>query len=219
MKKLVIFGARNFAEIAHYYFTHDSDYAVSAFCVDGEHLSEPNFKGTPIVPFEEITKSHPPADYDMFVAIGIHRVNKSRAEAVDRAQCRGYRLASFLSSRADVASDLVLEPNCMVMERAGIQPFVRIGRNSIIWSASRIGFHTQVGEHCWIVSALFGESCVVGDYSFIGLGATIAPTVRVGSANIIGAGALITGDTKDREVYRAKGDEPARATSDQVWGD
>ena len=104
----------------------------------------------------------------------------------------GYRLASFLSSRADVAADLQLLPNTMVMERAGIQPFVRIGKNSIIWSTTRIGFRTIIGDHCWLVSSLLGESVHVGDYSFVGLGATLAPNVRIGQANIIGAGAVTT---------------------------
>lgn len=34
MKKLVIFGAKGFAQLAHYYFTHDSDYSIAAFSVD-----------------------------------------------------------------------------------------------------------------------------------------------------------------------------------------
>ena len=34
MSKLVIFGAGEFAHIAHEYFSHDSDYEVVAFVVD-----------------------------------------------------------------------------------------------------------------------------------------------------------------------------------------
>ena len=39
-KKLVIFGIANFAEIAHYYFSNDSEYEVVAFTVDTAYVKE-----------------------------------------------------------------------------------------------------------------------------------------------------------------------------------
>ncbi len=61
MRDLVIFGTRNFAEIAHYYFTHDSPHRVVAFSVDGAYLESPTFAGLPVVPFEEVSRHYPPA--------------------------------------------------------------------------------------------------------------------------------------------------------------
>jgi len=217
MRKLVIFGARGFAELAHYYFTHDSPYAVAAFTVDGAYLTDTTNRGLPVVPFDELLQHYPPADHDLFVAVGIGGVNRHRAAKVAEAEAKGYQMASFLSSRADVASDLELRPNTMVMERAGIQPFVTIGRNSIIWSTTRIGFRTRIGDHCWVVSALLGESVTIGDYSFVGLGSTIAPHVAVGRSNVIGAGARVVRDTKDEEVYRGVASTPSRAPSSRLW--
>jgi sugar O-acyltransferase (sialic acid O-acetyltransferase NeuD family) len=201
MSRIVIFGAGAFAELAHYYFTHDSAYTVAAFTVDGAYLREPTFRGLPVVPYEEVPARFPPEEYGMFVAIGIGRVNRLRAAKVDEVETSGYRLASFVSSRADVAADLEVRPNTMIMERAGIQPFVAIGRDTIVWSASRIGFHTRVGDHCWLTCALFGESVTIGDFTFVGLNATVAPGLTLGRSNVIGAGALILHDTKDDEVY------------------
>jgi sugar O-acyltransferase (sialic acid O-acetyltransferase NeuD family) len=217
MRKLVIFGVRNFAEIAHYYFTHDSPYAVAAFTVDGAFLKEPAFRGLPVVPFEEVADHYPPEEYELFVAVGVGRVNRARAEKVAEAEAKGYRLASFLSSRADVAAGLVLRPNTMIMERAGIQPFVEVGKDSVVWSTTRVGFHTRIGDHCWVVSSIFGESVTVGDYSFVGLNATVAPGVTIGKANVIGAGALILRDTRDEEVYRGAVSEPSRVPSSRLW--
>jgi sugar O-acyltransferase (sialic acid O-acetyltransferase NeuD family) len=217
VSKLVIFGARAFAELAHYYFSHDSPYTVAAFTVDGAYLEGSTFKGLPVVPFEEVQRHFPPAEYDMFVAVGIGKVNRRRAAKVAEAEARGYRLAGFLSSRADVAADLQVRPNAMIMERAGIQPYVEIGRDTIVWSATRIGFHSRIGEHCWLVCPTLGESVTVGDYSFIGLGATVAPSATVGVGNVIGAGALVMGDTKDFAVYRGHASVPSRAPSTRLW--
>lgn len=218
MKKLVIFGTANFAEIAHHYFTHDSGYSVAAFTVDARYLRESTFRGLPVVAFEEVEKSFRPGEHDMFVAIGLPRLNRGRAAKVVEAESKGYRLTSFLSSRASVAPDLQVEPNTMIMEYATIQPFVRIGRNTVIWSGTGIGFHTRIGDHCWIVAARFGESVTVGDYTFIGLNATIAPGLSIGESNVIGAGALILKSTKNGEVYRGQASTASRVPSHRLKG-
>ena len=217
MKRLVIFGAKGFAQMAHFYFTHDSDHEVVAFTVDGAYLRETTFCGLPVVPFQEIEQRFPPSEVSMFVAAGLQKVNAARAAKVAEAEARGYRLASFLSSRAFVSPDLVVPPNSMIMELAGIQPYVTIGRDTIVWSATRIGFGTRIGDHCWLVSSIFGESVTVGDCTFVGLNATIAPSVRIGRSNIIGAGAIITRDTKDFEIYRAPASRLAKASSQRLW--
>lgn len=218
MKKLVIFGTANFAEIAHHYFTHDSGYTVDAFTVDARYLRESTFRGLPVVPFEEIERSFPPGDHDMFVAIGLPQLNRGRAAKVAEAESKGYRLTSFLSSRASVAAELQVQPNTMIMEYATIQPFVQIGRNTVIWSGTGIGFHTRIGDHCWIVAARFGESVTVGDYTFIGLNATIAPGLSIGESNVIGAGALILKSTKNGEVYRGQASTVSRVPSRRLKG-
>ena len=213
-----MFGTRAFAELAHYYFSTDSPHEVVAFTVDAAYLRESRFKGLPVLAWEEIERELPPLTHDLFVAVGIGRVNQARAAKVAEAEAKGYRLASFLSSRADVDQGLVLPPNTMVMERAGLQPFVELGRNTIVWPTTRIGFRTRVGDHCWLVSSIFGESVTVGDYSFVGLNATVAPGVTLGRSNVIGAGALITKDTKDHEVYRGMASRPSTAPSHRLRG-
>jgi sugar O-acyltransferase (sialic acid O-acetyltransferase NeuD family) len=217
MKDLVIFGTGAFADLAHYYFTHDSIFDVVGFTVDGAYLSEPRFKGLPVVPFEEVRVHFPPDTHSMFVALGLHRVNRTRAEKVAAAENQGYRLASFVSSRAGVHGDLVVHPNTMIMEHAVFHPSVEVGRNTIVWSASRIAFRTRIGHHCWVVSAILGESVVVGDYTFVGLNATIAPSVSIGDGNIVGAGAVIMENTRDGEVYRGHASAPSRAPSRRFW--
>lgn len=217
MRRLVIFGVKNYAEIAHYYFTKDSDFSVAAFTVDGSHLQESTCRGLPVVPFEEVERRFPPQDYRMFVAVGIGKVNARRAAKAEEAEAKGYQLASFISSKAERSPDLRVGPNSMVMEGSVIQPFVTIGRNSVLWSTTRIGFHGRIGDNCWLVCCILGETVTVGDNSFIGLNATIAPMVSIGRRNIIGAGALILKDTKDDEVYRGNGSTASRVPSHRLW--
>ena len=213
MKELVIFGTGPFAELAHYYFQRDSDYSVAAFTLDAAFISESVFQGLPVVAFENVETDFPPENYDLFVAMGIQKVNRQRSAKVAEAQAKGYKLASFLSSKASVADDLVMRPNTFVMEGATLQPFVTVGWDTIIWPGCSIGFKSRIGDHCWLVASTLGESVVVGDHTFVGIRATIAPSRTIGAGNVIGAGALIVNDTKDFEVYKGQASVPSRAPS------
>src|SRR3977135_474303 len=204
MNRLVIFGASGFAEMAHYYFERDSQYSVAAFTVDAAYLKETTFEGLPVIAFEELQASFPPEQVTLFVAMGIQKVNKLRARKAAEAEALGYRLASYLSSKAKVADDLVLKANSFVMEEVFLQPKVTVGRDSILWPRCTVGFRTRIGDHCWLGGGALGESVTVGDYSFIGLNATIAPSRNIGPSSVIGAGAVVLEDTKEFYIYKGQ---------------
>jgi sugar O-acyltransferase (sialic acid O-acetyltransferase NeuD family) len=212
-KKLFIFGTQNFAEMCHYFFTEDSGYEVCGFTVDAAYLQGDSFKGLPVMAYEELRESPMREEAELFVAVGVGKINTLRAQKVEQVQSDGFRLASFVSSQARVPRGFVARPNTMIMDQVNIHPDVEIGSNTVVWSNSRIALKVRVGDHVWITSAVIGDSTVIGDYSFIGLNATIAPFVKVGSHNLIGAGALITQDTKDYEVYRGARSKPSKVSS------
>jgi len=54
MANVVVFGVEKLAELAHFYLTHDSEHKVVAFTVDPEYLTSSEFKGLPMVPYNEI---------------------------------------------------------------------------------------------------------------------------------------------------------------------
>ena len=187
MRNIIIFGIANFAQIAHYLFTHDSDHTVAGFTVDQAYLRGPTFQGLPVVAFEDVERHFPPSDYGMFVALGHQKVNTQRAAKVAEAEAKGYQLVHFISSKANVPSGFEAGPNTMIMERASIYPFSEIGRDTIVWGASEIGPFCRIGEHNWVVSPTLGESVKVGDHCFLGIGATIASFMTIGKSNVIGA--------------------------------
>ena len=212
-RPLVLFGISRFAELACALFRHDSDYDVVAFTVDRAYASVDRFCDAPVIPFEELSRRHPPGAAELFVAVGHHQVNAQRAEVFGRVREAGYRLARFVSPRADVFPDLQVGENSMVMDRAGIQPDVRIGDDTIVWSHTHIGFGCRVGDHCWMVCPILGEAVSVGDRAFLGINATIAPGVRIAERTVVGAGALITRHTQPDEVYRGVASRPSKVPS------
>jgi sugar O-acyltransferase (sialic acid O-acetyltransferase NeuD family) len=216
MKPLVIFGTGAFAEIAHYYFTRDSGYSVQAFTIDAAYLAEATFLGLPVVAFEDVRTAFPPEQNTMFVAMGVQKVNRQRANKVAEAEALGYKLAGYLSSKANVTGDLIVNPNTFIMEEVCMLPGVVVGRNSILWPRTGIGFRSRIGDHCWLVASVLGESVVVGDYTFIGLNATIVSSRFIGQSNVIGAGALVTTNTKDSSVLKGAASRPSRVPSHRL---
>ena len=68
MKKcLVIFGFGDIAQLAHYYFSTDSEYDVVAFTVDAVYITEPTFCDLPVIAFEKIIQHYPPEKYELFI--------------------------------------------------------------------------------------------------------------------------------------------------------
>jgi len=212
-RKLYIFGTKNFGELSHYYFSTDSNYEVVGFTLDAAYMGESSFLGLPVIPYEELRKSASREDTDIFVAIGIADINELRAKKFLEVQNDGFRLASFLSTKSHVPDDFVLHPNTMVMDHVATHPHIRVGCNSIIWSNTRMAWRSAVGDHAWVTSAVLGETSFVGDYSFIGISATIGPFVQVGKRNLIGAGAMILEDTADNAIYRSPRSVASAATT------
>ena len=212
-RKLYIFGTQNFAEMCHHLFSTDSPYEIAGFTVDAEYMDRSQFCGLPVIAYEELRRTVRPEDADLFVAVGVAKINTLRAAKVEQIQHDGYRLASFVATSSPVGKDLVVGPNTMIMDHVLIHPQVQIGADTVIWTGSRLALKVRVGEHCWITSAVVGDSAVIGDYTFVGLNATVAPFVKVGSHNLIGAAAVILQDTKDYSVYRGPKSKPSPVSS------
>lgn len=214
MEKIVIFGNAKMAELAHFYFTHDTPHEVAAFTVNEKYLAEKRFMGLPVIPFETIEKQYPPDKFKMFIAIGYKKLNRIRADKYFEAKNKGYRLISYLSSKAIHWGDAEIGDNCFILENQVIQPTVRIGNDVVLWSGNHFGHNVVIGDHSWVSSHVVCSSGVsIGPYSFVGVNAAIRDNVKIGSECIIGMGAVINKDVKDKEVYIALPAEPYRLDS------
>lgn len=218
-RRLVVFGAKQIAEVCAFYFDHDSDYEVVAFTVDGEFLEASTFAGRPVVSFEEIASVYPPGSHDLFVAVSYQKMNRVRAEKCAAAHALGYTLARYVSSKAITWPTLSVGENTFVMEANVVQPFATIGSDTILWSGNHIGHHSRIGDHCFLASHIVVSGGVeIGDHCFIGVNATLRDGIRVADRCLIGAGATVLKDTKPDEVYAAAATEPSRVPSSRVRG-
>ena len=115
-KNLVIFGTGDIAQLAHYYFTNDSDYTVVAFAVDSDYLTVNEFCGLPVIVFEDIVEKFSPNEYVLFIALSYTKVNSIRKSKYLTAKELGYQLASYISSRASILNSDSIGDNCFILE-------------------------------------------------------------------------------------------------------
>lgn len=216
MNKVVVFGTGSFAELVHYYLTHDSEHEVVAFTASGDHITAGTFSGLPLVPFEEVTRLYPPDTHAMYVAVGYRQVNRVRAAIYAEARAKGYTLVSWVSSRCTNYAASIGD-NCFIFEDNTLQPFVTIGNDVVLWSGNHIGHHSTIGDHCYITShVVVSGHCHVEPYCFLGVNATLRDSITVAESCVIGAGALIMKSTTPKQVYLGERTKPYAKSSDQI---
>lgn len=216
-KPLVIFGAGDIAQLAHFYFSADSNYEVVAFTVDAAYLSGTEFCGLPVVPFEELPSRYSPDTHEMFIALSYSKLNEVRKEKYLAVKALGYRLASYISSHATVLNEGRIGDNCFIFEDNTIQPFVTIGNNVTLWSGNHIGHHSIIHDHCFIAShVVISGGVEIGESCFIGVNATLRDHIKVGPKCVIGAAALLLADAETEGVYFGQATERAKVPSSRL---
>lgn len=219
MKDLVIFGAGDIAALAGFYFSEDSPRRVAAYTVDAAYRQSETFMDRPLVAFEDLAALYPPDRYDLFVALSYSKLNRVRAEKCAAGRALGYQLASYVSSRASVFSDLTHGDNCFILEDNTIQPFVRIGQNVVLWSGNHIGHHSVIEDDVFIASHVVVSGGVrIGQGCFIGVNVTLRDHITLGPRCVLGAGALLLGDAEAEGVYMGVATERSRVPSTRLRG-
>ena len=218
MAKVIIFGIQDFASLAHFYLQHDSEHDVVAFTVTKEYLpDELAFEGLSVVPFEEIERVFAPNEYHLFAPLSPKKMNTIRESVYLQIKAKGYRLISYVSSKASKFPGLEVGENCFILEDNTIQPFTSIGNNVVLWSGNHIGHHGRIEDHVLFTShVVLSGHCVVEPYAFFGVNSTIRDGLRIAKGSLIAMGACVTKDTEPWGVYKGNPAQKGRLLSSEV---
>lgn len=217
MAKVIIFGIRDLAELAHYYLSNDSNHEVVAFSVSKEYFPDyPVFKGLPIVEFEKIENNYLPSEYMFFAPITHKKMNRERERIYSEIKKKGYNLISYVSSRIS-KFNLDLGDNCFILEDNTIQPFVKIGSNVILWSGNHIGHHSIIENNVFITShVVISGNCKIGPNCFIGINSSVKENITLGEASFVAMGTSITNNTEAFGVYSGNPAKKMNMTSNDL---
>lgn len=203
MAKIIIFGVQDFAELAHYYLTNDSEHEVVAFCVDEKYIPESKtFRDLPVVAFEQVEHEFPPESHQFFAPMSPQRMNRLREEIYYKIKKKKYSLISYISSKATLF-DNPIGDNCFILENNTIQPFTTIGNNVILWSGNHIGHHSTIKDHIMFTSqVVMSGHCTIENYCTLGVNATIRDGLTIAEGTFVAMAASIIKNTEPWGLYK-----------------
>ena len=201
MKKVVIFGTQDFAELAHYYLTNDSPYDVAAFSLSQEYLTGDEFKGLPVAAFETVEENYPPDDFAFFAPMSPRKMSRLRADIYNQIKAKGYELISYISSKVTRFNNEIGD-NCFILEDNTLQPFTNIGNNVVMWSGNHIGHHCMIKDHVFFTShVVLSGHCTIEPFCFFGVNSTIRDGIQLAEGTLVGMSASVTKNTEEWGVY------------------
>ncbi|MGF1765966.1 acetyltransferase [Enterovibrio makurazakiensis] len=216
MKSIVLAGNGTTAEILYEYVKQDSRYNVVAVIADDEYVKDQNFLDVPCLKLSALECHYHNSDVAVVIAMGYDDLNRSRQSMFDRIKHIGYKIETYIHPDAKVYTSNQIGEGSVVLPGAVLEPYSKLGKNSMIWCNSTVAHHADIGDHCWLASGcVISGSAVVGDNTFIGVNSTIVNEVEVGKLNLVGAGALISKCTKANTVHLSRSGEQFRFSAEE----
>ena len=199
--KVIIFGTRDLAELAHYYLTIDSEHDVVAFAVNKAFRTQDFFHDLPVVDFEEVENIYPIDDFAFFAPMTAKNINHDREKVYLEIKSKSYQMISYISSKATRFNNKIGD-NCFILEDNTLQPFTNIGNNVILWSGNHIGHHGAIGDHCFFTShVVMSGHCKISSHCFFGVNSTIRDGAKLAKGTLLSMGANLLTDTEEWGVY------------------
>jgi len=192
MKKVIIFGILDTAELAHWYLVNDSEFEVVAFTVHEKYKEMETFRGLPLISFETLEDMYPPSEYSLFAPMTGRNMNQLRERVYLEGKEKGYNYITYISSKATICDNEIGE-NCFILEDNTIQPFTKIGNNVVLWSGNHIGHHSVIKDHVFFTShVVMSGHCIIESHCFFGVNSTIRDYSKISKGTLLAMGGCLT---------------------------
>jgi sugar O-acyltransferase (sialic acid O-acetyltransferase NeuD family) len=216
MKKIILAGNSITAEILYGYISVDPRYQIVGTVVDDDYVTSTKIHAVRCVGISEVQSVYSPTEVTVVMAMGYNNLNRTREAFFTKLMHLNYVIEPYIHPDACVYSQYPVGSGSVVLPRAVVEPYARIGINTMIWCNTTIAHHSDVGDNCWIASGtVIAGQAKVGRNTFVGVNATIVNEVTVAELNMIGAGALITKHTKPNSVHLARSAEEWRFSAEE----
>lgn len=218
MKKIIIFGNGEFAEISQYYFSKEN---ILYFCVDDEYAKESNFKGTPLIGTSDILKLNR-KEFDIFIALSYRKLNSIRQTKYQFFKELGFTFASFVHKNSYISKESRIGENCLILENQTIQKGVEIKDNVFLWSGNHIGHNSKINNNTYISSGVTISGNVnIGKNCFFGVNSCTKEYITIGDNVLVSMGATVAKNIKSESVVmspESKIYEPGEKITKKILG-
>jgi len=195
--EIVIISAGKFAREISSFIGHSiaagKNWRLKGFLDSRPNLLDGFNRQAPILASVE---DYQPVDNDLFLcAIGEPAQRRNYTEMM---KSKGARFATLIHPTAVIGDDVTLGEGVMIAPHAVLTSdivlgdSVYIGPHSCCSHDNRIGDWCQISGHCGL-----GGCVIVGEASFLGIGAIVVPGVRIGKNAFIGVGSTVLKNVRD----------------------
>lgn len=211
MKKVVVYGSAILSQMLFYDSVGNPNFKIACFTMDDGYYSSDELAGLPMIRFGEIKELYPAKQYDLLALFDGYTRQRDREKMYDKAKSTGYTLRNYISARADVAPDITMGDNNVIMALSHIGFGGTMGNNNLIRQNVYLGHQFTMGSHNIITAGCtLGGRCQIGNNCYIGLGSTVLNSTRLADDTLVGAGSVVIRDT---EPYSKNVGNPSRVIS------
>ena len=158
--------------------------------------------GLPVTSSDDMETKYPPEKYEVFVAVAGGKLNYDRRKVFEFVKEKKYTLASCISPKAIIGSDVTIGENCFIMENSVIQSGAILSDDIIIWPNCYISHLSKIANHCHFAAGVtIGGNTTIGQNSYLGLGCIIADDIVIADNNFITMGSVVRKSTRENKIY------------------
>lgn len=197
MDNIVIIGSSGHARVIIDIIQQEGKYRIIGL-IDRYRKIDEETLGYRVMGGEEdlstLIKAH--ALEGVIVAIG-DNFSRSIVAARIRGLCPDLPFVSAIHPKASVATNVSIGPGTVIMAGVCIGPCSSIGESCILNTGSSLDHDSVMLNFSSLAPrATTGGNCRIGEFSAIGIGATLIHGVNIGEHSVVGAASLVLGSVE-----------------------
>lgn len=204
MKKedIIILGRGGHSKVIIDMIEEENKYNIIGI-TDVDLNGEKEFFGYPILGNDDVLPQYLEKGVkNVAVGIGGFKDNKLRKKIFIKVKSLGFSLPPIIHSSAMVSKRSHIGEGTIVKRGVIIDTDVTIGVNNILELGAIVGHESKVGDHVLLsANVMISAYNVIGDEAFFAVASTIVSGVSVCEEALIGAGAVVVNDIKEKGLY------------------
>lgn len=192
-KPVVIYGSRTLARMIFYDASHQADFCIAGFAVDEPYLSADGlFLGLPQVAVAALPDRWPSDCFDLLALHAGSDSLRERSRFFERAAALGYDLRNYVSPGCDLAPDVRMGRNNVILAQSHIGLSGVMGDNNLIRQQVYLGHDFRLGDHNILTPGCrIGGFCTIGSGCYFGLGCVVLNRLTIADETLVGAGSVV----------------------------